>query len=113
MSDFGINHLLDTIRDKNEDNILELIDKVQNPKYLDQHNVLHIVIQYGLRRVVIKLIEKGIDINKRCYMGNYPLIVACRYGQVEIIDKLLEHGADVNVQEEGFGYSPLMEAIDT
>jgi len=52
----------------------------------------------ALKEFIIKLIEKGADVNARDIDGNTPLHWAANFGNVESINLLLKAGADVKKQ---------------
>jgi Ankyrin repeats (3 copies) len=63
----------------------------------------------GLSTVVLKLIEKGADVNLADKHGNTPLIEACCNGHTELALKLIEKGADVNLADK-YENTPLIAA---
>jgi ankyrin repeat protein len=59
---------------------------------------------------VIRLAERGADINARGKNGVTALIRACRYAPLSVTTRLLDKGADPN-RANDFGWTPLMESI--
>lgn len=50
-----------------------------------------------IRRLLV-LIQRGININGRDYMGRTPLYIASFCGWIELVRELLNRGADPNIQ---------------
>lgn len=48
-------------------------------------------------KTIVKLLKKGVQINKKSYEGKTALHCACRLWNPEIASTLLEHGADVKI----------------
>ncbi|MCP3677394.1 MAG: hypothetical protein GY721_07365, partial [Deltaproteobacteria bacterium] len=64
-----------------------------------------------VRKAIISfLIEKGMDVNGRYFVGKSPLYVACRIGYISLVKFLVEKGADLNVRWDG--KTPLHVAIE-
>lgn len=65
---------------------------------------LHMAAQWGLTKVVEKLLVAHPDLNPKL-KGNTPLILACEAGKVEVVRQLIAAGCDVTVSnpaQQGF-----------
>jgi ankyrin repeat protein len=58
----------------------------------------------------LPLIEAGIELNAKDFLGNTAILEAVRLGHSDAVEMLVDHGADVNLQNQ-HGASPLLEAI--
>jgi len=56
------------------------------------------------------LIEQGSDINQENWIGETPLINACKKGNEAMVKYLIEQGADIN-KENGYSKTPLLKAF--
>ncbi|KAJ6438339.1 hypothetical protein O9K51_08931 [Purpureocillium lavendulum] len=61
---------------------------------------LHNAAQKGLRPIVLKLLEKGADVNARTGKRWTALILAAEAGKSDIVKILLDKGANVNAQTQ-------------
>lgn len=68
-----------------------------------------IEVEHGDRRLVIRLLELGPDLNARSWGGKSILASAAEGSDPEIIRLLLEHGARVN-EQDSLGRVPLIQA---
>lgn len=67
-------------------------------------------ILYGEVTDVVRIIDKGNDINKLSNQGNTPLIYAIDEGKTTIAETLIDKGADVNMASSK-GLTPLQRAV--
>ncbi|AYV79381.1 MAG: putative serine/threonine-protein phosphatase 6 regulatory ankyrin repeat subunit B-like [Faunusvirus sp.] len=101
---------------KDEDACIKHIDMYDDFCDIITHgwNTLMEACYRGLERVVLKLIEKKVDVNYKTPYGNTALHIASYSGPngyVDIAKILLQNGADVNAKNDA-GESALMEACD-
>ena len=61
---------------------------------------LHNAAQIGHRQILLKLLEKGAEVDARTKKKWTALILAAEAGQAEIINILIKHGADFNAQTQ-------------
>ena len=52
------------------------------------------------KKLIIKLLEEGVDVNARAENGRTALTSAAIFGQTEMAQILIDHGADVNIQDK-------------
>ena len=69
---------------------------------------LSVAISKGDIETVKKVIEEGININKK-FNGMTPLMYAARYNKVEIIEYLLQKGAKLDIKDDQ-GFTALKHA---
>jgi len=77
------------------------------------YKAIHEAVIKGSLKDVIRLLEKGVDVNAKDNNGATPLHVAVRFGQKEVKEKaelLIAKGADVNARDN-LGWTPLAEAV--
>ena len=93
-----------------QDYILEQFPTPSNSKYL--HSIE--AIEKGNIKVVIDIIQNGVDINEFFTTGKFynPLLVAIEENKVEIIKYLIANGANPNVVS-CTGKTPLRAAISS
>lgn len=70
---------------------------------------LPIAAQDGKRDVVLRLIEKGADVDAPGFMNMTPLVAAVLMGHTDVAGILIDKGADVN-KKGIYGLTPLMAA---
>ena len=68
---------------------------------------LHGAAWCGDLEEVIRLVERGADVNGRDSIGETALFGAAAWGHVEVVRYLLSVGADCNTVESSIGYTPL------
>lgn len=66
-------------------------------------------VESGEKTEVIKLLDRGADVNARYGNGETPLFWAAVFGKPRIMELLIERGADVNARDK-YGRTPLMLA---
>jgi ankyrin repeat protein len=66
--------------------------------------------EYGSTEVASYLLDQGVDINKKDYSGNTPLMWAVRKGHPDIIEILLDRGASLDDREVMLGDTAYMLA---
>jgi ankyrin repeat protein len=59
---------------------------------------------------VDRLLQQGMDINRRDGSGSTPLIVAVENNDLNMVKHLIEKGADPNIPRQHDGYSPIVVA---
>lgn len=62
-----------------------------------QATALHNAAAQGHMRMVLRLLERGAEVNARDWHGVTPLIAAAHSGHTAVVALLLQNGADVNV----------------
>ena len=72
---------------------------------------LHMAAHYGHKDVVILLLKRGADINKRNAYGRTPLHLAACGGHKGIVRVLLEKGAEMDMKDT-WGDTPLSNAAN-
>jgi ankyrin repeat protein len=70
---------------------------------------VHLAVIRGDYDTLLKLINKGVDINVKAADGSTPLHYGCSFGQTRCVELLLDNGANINVQDDS-GYTPLATA---
>ena len=68
---------------------------------------LHGAAWCGDLEEVVRLVERGADVNRRDSIGETALFGAAAWGHVEVVGYLLGVGADCNTVESSTGYTPL------
>ncbi|WP_157208255.1 ankyrin repeat domain-containing protein [Mariniflexile maritimum] len=103
VNDFHSNLLMTSIFEGAGDISLYLIDKGINLSYQNQNGetVLHYLTHYYDENVLLKVLEKGIDVNISDKYGNIPLWYAIHndkgFGtRNEMIKLLVHYGSDIN-----------------
>ena len=71
---------------------------------------LHVAVDAGNLRKVMRMVQQGADMNKVNRNGSTPLMFAVHAGHMAIVRYLVEQGADKN-QANHKGYTPLMFAV--
>jgi ankyrin repeat protein len=59
------------------------------------------------------LLKYGADVNFANRNGNTALHIAVEMDSVEFIDLLLKHGANINAKDNYFGWTPLIDAVES
>lgn len=62
----------------------------------DGSTALHLATHFGLNKLVVELLESGIDPNTRDVNGVTPLALACVRGIADVAETLIKAGANVN-----------------
>ena len=102
----------------------EAIESAKNKKYyeiekllssedsnnIDGYDELMNAVSKGDMKALEKLIKDDTDLNKQ-YDNITPLNLAAARNDKEMVKFLADKGADINL-EDGYGYTPLMKAID-
>ena len=70
---------------------------------------IHLAVIKGDYDNLLKLINKGVDVNVRTDDGSTPLHYGCSLGRIKCVELLLDNGANINVQDDS-GYTPLATA---
>ena len=73
-------------------------------------STLHDAVKQGDFKRVVRLVNKGADINEKDSVGSTPLFWAAGIGNIEITQYLISKGADVNADFE-YGGLPLTAAV--
>ncbi len=94
--------IFNTIKDPEALNLLKKTNAdfgyVENKlQYSKGRNLLFDAVRGYLTESIPFLISKGVDINKRDYMGDTPLLRACLSSEnIKMIDELIKNGAKIN-----------------
>ena len=83
---------------------------VVNPEASYSFDDLIEAVWHSNINLVDRLLEQGVDINRRDGSGLTPLIVAIENDDLNMSKHLLDKGADPNVPRKSDGYSPLVIA---
>ncbi|KAJ5311653.1 hypothetical protein N7476_007513 [Penicillium atrosanguineum] len=75
----------------------------------DGSTPLHLATHFGLNKLVVELLESGIDPNTRDVNGVTPLALACIRGVADVAETLIKAGANVN-SVDNVGGTPLYGA---
>lgn len=70
---------------------------------------IHLAVIKGNYDTLLKLINKGVDVNVKAADGSTPLHYGCCLGRTKCVELLLDNGANINLQDNG-GYTPLATA---
>ena len=92
-------------------NFLLLANVSPNEKNDAQETPLSIAATYPSEEIIIKLLDKGADVNGLSAGGITPLMSAAARGDGRIINLLLEYGADANLPDNQ-GKTALMYAVE-
>jgi len=76
----------------------------------DTTSGFHLSAQFGLRDILVVLLQQGYDINAPDRFGNTALMLAARNGHLETVKLLLSHGARTDLKNLS-GYSLLHCAV--
>ncbi|MGB0894458.1 MAG: ankyrin repeat domain-containing protein [Parashewanella sp.] len=82
-----------------------ITDKLEGECWAPLHNAAKI----GDVKMILLLVKKGADINKKDAAGNTPLAQAVLHGNLSAVQLLIKKGADINSQNT-LGETPLMLA---
>lgn len=85
-----------TIKSKNENDLLKLVEKGADPNFLYMGHTpfLHKAVLLNSLNLVKKLIEKGARISSKNHAGDSALTLASQFGRHEILSFLITQGAD-------------------
>ncbi|KAH9956629.1 ankyrin repeat-containing domain protein [Russula dissimulans] len=75
--------------------------------------LMHLASYDGSSKMIQLLVEHGADVNRSDADGRSPLQLASRGGHVGAIQLLLEYGANVNHHDSEFGWTPLIDAVQS
>ena len=89
---------------------MEKLLSSEDSNNIDGYDELMNAISKGDMKALEKLIKDDTDLNKE-YDNITPLGLAAARNDKEMVKFLVEKGADINL-EDGYGYTPLMKAID-
>ena len=96
--------LLAACKERNSEKTMALLDEVENLSDLnitDRYHctMLHWACKLGMRKIALRLIEMGAEVNNRDGMQRTALHWACMYGLSEVAQAMLEKGADVRAKD--------------
>lgn len=77
----------------------------------DGRTILHVTASLGHKKIVVGLLDRGVDINARMENGITPLMLCTAQGQNEVVALLLEHHPDLFAQTTKDGYTALHLAV--
>ena len=89
---------------------MEKLLSSEDSNNIDGYDELMNAVSKGDMKALEKLIKDDTDLNKQ-YDNITPLNLAAARNDKEMVKFLVEKGADINL-EDGYGYTPLMKAID-
>ncbi|WP_297300004.1 ankyrin repeat domain-containing protein [uncultured Brachyspira sp.] len=89
---------------------MEKLLSSEDANNIDGYDELMNAVSKGDMKELEKLIKDDTDLNKQ-YDKITPLNLAAARNDKEMVKFLVEKGADINL-EDGYGYTPLMKAID-
>ncbi|ASJ22277.1 ankyrin repeat domain-containing protein [Brachyspira hampsonii] len=89
---------------------MEKLLSSEDSNNIDGYDELMNAVSKGDMKALEKLIKDDTDLNKQ-YDNITPLGLAAARNDKEMVKFLAEKGADINL-EDGYGYTPLMKAID-
>ncbi|PTY39925.1 ankyrin repeat domain-containing protein [Brachyspira hampsonii] len=89
---------------------MEKLLSSEDSNNIDGYDELMNAVSKGDMKALEKLIKDDTDLNKQ-YDNITPLNLAAARNDKEMVKFLAEKGADINL-EDGYGYTPLMKAID-
>ena len=89
---------------------IEKLLSSEDSNNIDGYDELMNAVSKGDMKALEKLIKDDTDLNKQ-YDNITPLNLAAARNDKEMVKFLVEKGADINL-EDGYGYTPLMKAID-
>ncbi|MEI0524469.1 ankyrin repeat domain-containing protein [Brachyspira murdochii] len=89
---------------------IEKLLSSEDSNNIDGYDELMNAVSKGDMKALEKLIKDDTDLNKQ-YDNITPLGLAAARNDKEMVKFLAEKGADINL-EDGYGYTPLMKAID-
>ncbi|MBW5411152.1 hypothetical protein E6A50_12345, partial [Brachyspira hampsonii] len=89
---------------------IEKLLSSEDSNNIDGYDELMNAVSKGDMKSLEKLIKDDTDLNKQ-YDNITPLNLAAARNDKEMVKFLVEKGADINL-EDGYGYTPLMKAID-
>lgn len=101
----------------NEFELVELLIETQdfeiNHTCTDlRHTPLTYAAKFNCNEIFEYLINKGCNIDHKCYNGNTALIYACSNKNTDMVRELLKKNANVKIKNRS-GYTPLMYACKT
>ncbi|HSW75870.1 MAG TPA: ankyrin repeat domain-containing protein, partial [Candidatus Saccharimonadales bacterium] len=93
--------------------IQKLLDMGARKHVVDRQTLLHLAAEHGHVPVLRVLIDAGLKIDSRTFMGHTPLHKAATQGHVEVVQILLAAGADKNAKTYFVGDTVLHHAAET
>ncbi len=86
-----------------------------NTTYQNTYNTLHLAVEFGLKEIVLLLLDNQADINlriagKAAGAGGTPLYTAIQHKHLDIANILIDHKADVDLGLNS-GFSPIQKAL--
>lgn len=111
---YSISPLMQAIKDKNMTQINMLVHDQSELKKLNTlgSHALAYAIGKADAATIAKLIERGLAVNHKNYLGVTPLHAAAYLGDMEIIKLLLRAGANIHARDH-LNKSPIYYAIDS
>ena len=90
-------------------------------RHQSKNQAIHYASMKGHNDILVKLIEKGADVDSEGALGRTPLLATAASGRVECLKTLLHHGAQVNSTDDKnataltlaaeFGHMTCVEAL--
>ena len=90
-------------------------------RHQSKNQAIHYASMKGHNDILVKLIEKGADVDSEGALGRTPLLATAASGRVECLKTLLHHGAQVNSTDDQndtaltlaayFGHMTCVEAL--
>ena len=77
----------------------------------DKADALADAARKGDAAIVKKLLDEGVDVNKKYRYNATALSYACDRGHLDVVKLLIDRGADVHVKDTFYGATPLTWAV--
>jgi len=108
--EYNTRQLVASIDQGNSDKALEIIQKGNFNAYYRAFSMLYYATMNNKPRIVQALIESRVNVNDPGEKALRPLHIAAHRGFTQLVEKLIHAKADVNLQDNCFGYVPLIRA---
>jgi len=100
---------------RDEGKICQLLDEGVSPNaesdiIISSKTFLMLAAEYGQKKIVEILVERGADINATNFLGTSALVYAIQYYHADIATFLISKGATLN-KYDSMGYTPLIVAL--
>lgn len=104
--------IINAIKFKSEDEAIKFIDNIYNEQDDNGATPLMVACNHNKLKLVVKLVEAGVDINIQDEENCTALMIAIRNKFSEIAKYLIDQGADLNLKTSYYNTTALTMACD-